>query len=553
MSLDLIPQPRSVSPQPGTFTVASATVIAATGDATGPAWLLHDALRAGSGMAVPVVPHSESAAITLRLTGDGHQDFPSTTAERYRLNVTEDAVTIEAPHPAGLVRAVQTIRQLLPADTLRAAPVLGRPIELPCVSIDDEPRFGWRGVMLDVARHFQPKEFLLRLIDLAALHQLNVVHLHLTDDQGWRLEVPGWPRLTEVGSWRSETVLGHANSGLGFDGTPHGGYYTAADLKEVVAYAAARYITVVPEIDLPGHVRSVLAAYPELGNTGSAHPVATTFGIFPEVLAPSDEALQFARDVFDVVTEIFDSPYVHIGGDECPRTEWLASPRAKARADELDLGSTDRLQSWFTASFADHLRSKGRRVIGWDEILEDGGAPADAVISVWREFATASKALAAGHDVIVAPQKAVYLDWYPSDQPDEPLHIHGHLPLETISEFDPAPADPADDETEHVRPLGDAAEGLGASRGRVFGVQAQLWTEYLPTPRQVEYAAFPRLAAVADMAWSGMNSRRDHPIADRLPGHLSRLGALGVNYRPLSGPHPWQQGGTGPRARFDSR
>ncbi|NEE00363.1 beta-N-acetylhexosaminidase [Phytoactinopolyspora halotolerans] len=537
MPLDLIPQPRSVVQRPGTFAVRSGLSIAAEGDAVGPAWLLHDVLRAAAGIAAPVLPHDATAAIRFQLSGAGTAEFPSPAAERYRLDVTEDAVTVSASHPSGLVRAVQTIRQLLPADGLRAAPVAGVPVQLPCVTIDDEPHFGWRGVMLDVARHFQPKDFLLRLIDLAALHQLNVVHLHLTDDQGWRLEVPGWPRLTEVGSWRPETVVGHAASGQGFDGTPHGGYYTAADLKEVVAYAAARHITVVPEIDMPGHVRSVLAAYPELGNTDTVHPVATTFGIFPEVLAPTDEALRFARDVFDVVTEIFDAPYIHIGGDECPRSEWRESAQAKARADELGLDSTDRLQSWFTASFADHLRAKGRRVIGWDEILEDGGAPRDAVISVWREFATAAKALAAGHDVIVAPQKAVYLDWYESDGPDEPLHIHGHLPLETIAEFDPAPS--------------GAPEMDAAGSGTVLGVQAQLWTEYLPTPRHVEYAAFPRLAAVADMAWSGLDARREHPIATRLATHVTRLDALGVNYRPTEGPHPWQRGGTGPRARFD--
>ncbi|AYY14826.1 beta-N-acetylhexosaminidase [Actinobacteria bacterium YIM 96077] len=556
MPVDLVPHPLSVTELPGTFLLSDDVVIVARGSATDPAWLLHDALRAGTGLNIPVTAkhrNDSSPSITFTQTGEEPPDaFPSTAIERYRLDIRTDGVTIESSHPAGFVRAVQTLRQLLPPSTLRTAPVAPGPVEVPCVSIDDEPRFGWRGVMLDVARHFQPKEFVLRLIDLAALHQLNVIHLHLTDDQGWRLEVPGWPKLTEIGSWRSETVRGHGRAANGFDGTPHGGYYSTDDLREIVAYAARRHITVVPEIDMPGHVRAVLAAHPELGNTGQQKPVATTFGIFSEVLAPTDEALAFARDVLDTVVDIFDSPFIHIGGDECPRTEWEESDAARARARELGLSDVSELQSWFTAQLADHARLHGRRVIGWDEILEDGGAPRDAVVSVWREFATAAKAVAAGHDVIVAPQRAVYLDWYPSADPDEPLHIHGHTPLETVADFDPAPADVSEaapqGDGDHA-PAGDPGTGFG----RIFGVQAQLWTEYMPTPRSVEYAAFPRLSAVADMAWASMDNRQHHPVTTRMPAHLQRLDAVGVNYRPLDGPRPWQRGGTGDRARFDTR
>lgn len=536
MPFDLIPYPQVLKEQPGSFQLTEDLVIAARGAATDAGWLLHDALRAGTGLTPPVVPDAPGRpAITLTLSGDSSPQFPDPAREAYRLEVQPEGVSVEAAHPAGLTRAVQTLRQLLPANTLRNAPISTGPVHLPGIYIDDAPRFGWRGVMLDVARYFHPKDFVLKLIDLAALHQLDVVHLHLTDDQGWRLEVPGWPRLTEVAAWRAETVVGHASSSQTFDGTPHGGYYTAADLREIVAYAARRHITVVPEIDLPGHVRAVLAAYPELGNTGAAKPVATTFGIFPEVLAPTDDALRFARDVFDVVTDIFDAPFVHIGGDECPRTEWRESPAARARADELGLADVDHLQSWFTRQFADHLRGQGRRVIGWDEILDDGGAPADAVVAVWRDFAAARTALDAGHDVIVAPQDAVYLDYYPSERNDEPLHIHGHTPVEKIAAFEPVP-DPG-------------TEPSAAGPGSVLGVQAQLWSEYLPTPRDVEYAAFPRLAAVADMAWTTAENRRHYPVTRRLPAHLSRLDALGVNYRPLDGPQPWQRGGTGARAR----
>lgn len=531
MTMNLVPQPQHVTiTDDKPFTVDDTVVIVADGDAADAGWLLHDALRHGTGHTLPVLPTTAATrTIVLRLAGTRPAD-DTTAAEAYRLRVTGTDVTITAAHPAGLVRGVYTLRQLLPADTLRHAPVHVGPVTVPAVDIDDEPRFAWRGVMLDVARHFQPKEFVLRMIELAALHRLNVVHLHLTDDQGWRLEVPGWPKLTQVGSWRTETVTGHARDDKGYDGTPHGGHYSVDDLREIVAYAGARHITVVPEIDLPGHVRSVLAGYPELGNTGEHHPVATTFGIFPEVLAPTEEALRFCRDVFDTVVSIFPSRYIHIGGDEVPRTEWRAGSTAARRVEELGLAGPDLIQSWFTGQFAEHLAAAGRRIIGWDEIL-DGGAPADAAVMVWRDFAIAEAAMAKGHRVVVAPVQALYLDYYESDRPDEPLRIFNTITLETVAGFEPVPE--------------------GADASRLLGVQAQLWSEYLPKSSDVEYAAFPRLSAVADLAWSRPEVRRETPVTDRIVGHLDRLDALGVNYRPLDGPHPWQRGGTGNRARFD--
>ncbi|CAM3551985.1 beta-N-acetylhexosaminidase [Stackebrandtia soli] len=531
MSFNLIPRPKDVAAQhEPPFVITPDTVIVARGDAVSAGWLWHDAARAATGFALPVVPETTAdSTITFVVDGD-RPDDATTAAEAYRIVVGTDAVTVTAAHPAGLARAVATLRQLLPPTALRAAAINEGPVELPSVVIDDEPRFAWRGVMIDVARHFQPKSFLLRLIDAAALHRLNVIHLHLTDDQGWRLEVPQWPLLTEIGSWRTETVIGHALSEQGYDGTPHGGFYTRDDLREIVAYAARHHITIVPEIDLPGHVRSVLAGYPELGNTGEPSTVATTFGIFSEVLAPTDEALRFTQDVFDTVVDVFPSPYIHIGGDECPRSEWRASPAAVAKAAELGLDNVDHLQSWFTERFSEQLARHGRAIIGWDEIL-DGGAPADAVIQVWRDFAIAAKAAAKGHRVIIAPTEAVYLDYYPSTLSEEPLHIHNMNTLDEIGGFEPVPE--------------------GVDDALVFGVQAQLWTEYMPTPEHVEYAAFPRLAAVADLAWAGKAARAEDPFSDRIEGHLDRLDAVGINYRPLDGPHPWQRGGTGRRRRFD--
>jgi len=534
MSLALVPQPLSVTENSGTFTLDGGVSIVASGEATGPAWLLHDVLRSGTGLPLPVLPSADGPAITLAVEGDA-VEYPSVAVERYTLDVDADGIRLTAAHPAGLTRAVQTLRQLLPADTLRSGAVdSGRPVAVPAVSIVDEPRFAWRGVMLDLARHFLPKVDVLRQIDLAALHQLNVVHLHLTEDQGWRIEVPGWPKLTEIASWREETVVGHAGKPQGYDGTPHGGYYTRADLREIVSYAAARHVTVVPEIDLPGHVRSVLAAYPELGNRDvpgrEDKGVATTFGIFPEVLAPTDEAVGFIKDVLDVVVDVFPSPYIHIGGDEVPRTEWRESPAAQAKAAELGLASTDLIQSWFTKIMGEHLTAAGRTMIGWDEIL-DGGAPADAAVMVWRDFSIAAKALQAGHAVVIAPHDEVYLNYYSSESPEEPLHIFGLNTVEGIADFEPIPE-------------GHSADG-------VLGLQAELWSEYIPTRLALEYCAYPRLAVVADVAWGAKEARAAAPILDRLEVHTGRLAALGVNYRPLVGPHPWQKGGTGRRARVE--
>jgi len=531
MTIELVPRPASMTVNSGDpFQLDDDTVLVATGPATDAAWLLHDLLRAGTGLRLPVTDTAPpTGAIEFTVVGESPAEW-TTAREAYRLEITDTGIRVSAAAPAGLIQAVHTLRQLLPADTLRSVAVAAAPFALPALVIEDEPRFAWRGLMLDVARHFLPKESVLRIIDLAALHHLNVLHFHLTDDQGWRLPVPGWPRLTEISSWRTETTIGHALAEAGFDGTPHGGYYTVDDLREIVAYAGQRGMTVVPEIDLPGHVRSVLAAYPELGNTGERKPVATTFGIFSEVLAPTEEALRFCRDVFDTVTDIFPSNFVHIGGDECPRTEWRDSRFAQEKAAELGLPGPEMLQSWFTRQYADHLAGRDRSIIGWDEIL-DGGAPSDAVVMVWRDFAIAAKAIEKGHRVIVAPVQAAYLDYYPSDLPEEPLHIHNQITFEDIAEFEPVPD--------------------GADESSVLGVQSQLWSEYLPTSRAVEYALFPRLAAAAELAWSTPEVRRADPLLERIAGHLKRLDALGVNYRPLDGPHPWQQGGTGTRARID--
>jgi hexosaminidase len=508
----LVPLPLLVERRPGTYSIGPDVAIGADGAARESAWLLHD-LLAGAGVRAPVVATGDpSATIVLGLY--------DAADEAYTITVAESGVELLGGSVDGLARAVQTFRQLLPVEALRAAPVLDGPLAVECCHIADSPRFSWRGVHLDVARHFMPKSFVLKLIDLAALHRLNVLHLHLTDDQGWRFEVPSRPRLTSVAAHRRETRS---------DGTPHGGFYTLDDLREIVAYAARRRITIVPEVDLPGHVQAVLAAYPELGNTGRSLEVRTEWGISDHVLAPTPEALGFARGVVDVLLDVFPGPWVHLGGDECPRTEWRASEAAAVAAKRLGLASVDQLQSWFMRELHGHVTARGRRVVGWDEVIADGGMPTDTVVMAWRDAKFGIEALQAGHDVVMCPQSVCYFDHYQSSGADEPLAFRGLTTVEDVAGWEPP-----------------GLEDDGGS-GRVLGVQGQLWTEYLPTPQSVEYMAFPRLSALAEVGWTSVERRGD--LLGRLPGHLRRLDALDVNYRPLGGPLPWQQGGQGPRRR----
>ncbi len=513
----LVPAPGHYRARTGQLTLEGRVGLSSDDSAAPSATLLAEILTR-AGVSVQVVAPGEPATVALHIDSG-----ISAQPEGYRIDITGERAVLTGASADGLARAVQTVRQLLPADALRHAPVTGAP-PLPCCEIEDAPRFGWRGVHIDVARHFLPVHSVLRLIDLAALHRLNVVHLHLTDDQGWRLDVPTHPLLAERASWRAETVVGRD---AGFDGTPHGGYYSAADIREIVEYASRRRITIVPEVDLPGHVQSVLAAYPELGNTGQPVEVRRTWGISENVLAPTEEALTFAKEVLDVLIELFPGPWVHIGGDEVPRTEWRASEAAAARASELGLASVDELQSWFLRELHAYLAAHGRRAVGWDEILDDGGMPADTIVTAWRGAEHAVQGLTAGHDVVMATKWVTYLDYASSDDPDEPIAQRRIITLADILSWEPEPAEAPD------------------LPGQVLGVQAQLWSEFLPTAREVEYAAFPRLCAVAEAGWSAPESRTD--LMDRLPAHLSRLTALGVNYRPLAGPHPWQRGGTGRR------
>ena len=476
----IVPRPTTLTPLPGEFRLTDDTTLCAP-DAVA------DLAREVLGRTFP--PGGAAAGITMRLV-----DEAALGPEGYRLRITADGVEALAHTEGGLRWAVQTLRQLLPAE--------GEPV-LPAVEIRDVPRYAWRGSLLDVARWCHPLPFLYRYVDLLALHKLNTLHLHLTDDQGWRFEVRKYPLLTEVGGFRRESTAGHRREDR-FDGVPHGGFYTQAELRDLVAYAARRGVRIMPEVDMPGHTQAAIAAYPHLGNEpGRRLEVRTSWGISTHVLNVEDVTVSFMRDVLDELVDVFPFEYVHVGGDEVPPDEWAASPAAKARMASEGLSKVEDLLGWWMRQLSAHLAGHGRRMAAWDEIIEYA-PPADTTIVAWRGVDRVEAARRAGLRVVAAPFTHTYFDWAESDGPDEPLAIAGVVPLETVYGYDP---------------------------GDVLGTQGQLWSEYLPTTDLVEWRAFPRLAALAEVAWSGSGDYAE--FRARLSTHLRRLDALGVNYRPL--------------------
>ncbi len=436
---------------------------------------------------------------------------PGFEPEGYRLSVTSKQILIEASTPTGLFWAGQTLRQLLPPPTLRSAPLSLAAFKIPNLVIEDAPRFPWRGIMLDPCRHFIGKDSILKMIDLMSLHKLNRLHLHLTEDQGWRVQIKKYPRLTEIGAYRKETVIGRNTPA--FDGKPHGGFYTQEDLKEIVAYARRLHITVMPEIELPGHAQAALAAYPEWGENQKVD-VWTKWGVSENVYNVEEFTISILKDIFDEILEIFPSEFIHVGGDECPKVQWKNSPRTQELMRERGLKTEDELQSWFIRQFDEFLSAKGRRLVGWDEILEGGLAPGATVMS-WRGMEGGVAAARAGHDVVMAPWSHVYFDHYQSERSSEPFAIGGLTPLSQTYSFEPVPPELTLEEAKHI-----------------LGTQGQLWSEYFPDFWHVEYMAFPRTCALAEVAWSG--PEKDYPeFLSRLTHHTERLDALGVNYRAL--------------------
>jgi hexosaminidase len=442
--------------------------------------------------------------------------------EAYRLDIRPDRVCARAHDVAGAHYAAQTLRQLLRPEALRSSTVHSGPWSIPCGTVIDHPRFSWRGCHLDVARHFLPTREVLRFIDLLAAHKLNVLHLHLTDDQGWRIEIPRYPKLTSVGGWRHRSMIGRGEIAT-YDDRPHGGYYTTDDLKEIVAYAAEHYITVIPEIDVPGHCQAAIAAYPELGNDPwSRSEVRDSWGTSDHVLNTEDATVAFFRDVIDHVLEIFPSPAICVGGDAVPGGQWENSEHARRRAAELGLDRPADLHGWFVRQMIEHVGSRGRRAMGWDEILDAGATlPGSTIVASRRGGGGGAHA---GHDIVLCPRRHLSFDHRQSDRFDEPIPVGYLCTLADVYRYEPMPEGLAEDAADHV-----------------LGAQALVWTEHLDSPRRVDYAVFPRLTAFAEVVWTASEQRDFADFQRRLTDHhLRRLDALGVEYRPLTGPHPWQ-------------
>ena len=453
---------------------------------------------------------SHSPGAILLTTKGGNKDLGD---EGYELAVSSEAIVIRALEPAGVFYGIQTLRQLLAHQASLYQDAAQTGWYIPGVMIEDKPRFRWRGLHLDVARHMFSVEAIKRYIDLMALHKMNTFHWHLTDDQGWRIEIKEFPKLTTIGSKRTATPIPSNRDQS--DGNPYEGFYTQEQVKEIVTHAASRYVNIVPEIEMPGHALSALASYPHLGCSGGPYQVGTSWGVFEDVFCAGNEKVyDFLEQVLSQIMELFPGEYIHIGGDECPKTRWNDCPKCQAVITEHGLKDAHELQSFFIKRIAAFLSSKGRRMIGWDEILEGGLAP-DATVMVWRDRTYGAESAQLGHDVIMCPTDYCYFDYYQSeDQDAEPPAIGGCLPLEKVYSFEPLPDTISTEQVVHF-----------------LGGQGNVWTEYISSPEQVEYMAFPRTTALAEVLWSPRGSRGYDDFTGRLSTFLEHLKRAGINYR----------------------
>ena len=504
---NIIPKPRSVENGSGSFSLTKDTRIVARDSASRrSAEILNDALQRFAGFKLKVTKKADANAIIF--LGQPIDVVSNELAtERYVLEITSDRINIGGL-PAGQFYAIQTVIQLLP-------PARADRIDLPSMKVIDGPRFQYRGMHLDVARHFMPVDFVKKFIDLMSQYKFNYFHWHLTDDQGWRIPIKKYPKLTEIGSTRPETVKERNLTPYIGDGIPHGGFYTREQIKDVVEYAKERHITVVPEIELPGHASAALAAYPQFGcKPDYKFKVQTTWGIFKEVYCPTDETFEFLEDVLDETIKLFpDSPYIHVGGDEVLKDHWKESAFVQELKQKENLKDEHEVQSYFVRRIEKFINSKGKKIIGWDEILEGGLAP-NATVMSWRGMKGGIEAAKSKHDVIMTPTDYVYLDYGQGDPAYEPLNIGSYVPLEKVYSFDPVPKELTADEAKYI-----------------IGGQANIWTEYMQTPSQVEYMAFPRMLALSEVLWSKPEDKDYADFQRRLVFNLPRLAAQNVNYR----------------------
>lgn len=508
---NIIPRPQQVNvSNDAPFTLSAKTVISLgtnSQDMKCNANMLASYIEQATGIRPAVGKSKNGAAIVLTI------DKTIANAEGYKLDADAKQIRIAGASAAGVFYGIQTLRKSLPLVNGKASKV-----SIPAVHIADAPRFAYRGTHLDVSRHFVTVDSVRQFIDMLALHNINRFHWHLTDDQGWRIEIKKYPLLTQIGSKRAQTVIGH-NSGK-YDGKPYGGFYTQQQIRDIVKYAADRYITIVPEIDLPGHMQAALAAYPDMGCTGGPYEVWQKWGVSDNVLcAGNDKTLTFIDNVLKEITQLFPSKYIHVGGDECPKTQWQKCPKCQARIKALNLEAKDghsaeeRLQSYIITHASNYLKSLGRNTIGWDEILE-GGLAEGATVMSWRGESGGIAAAKQHHDVVMTPNSYLYFDYYQSlDKANEPLAIGGYLPLETVYSYEPMPKELTADEARHI-----------------IGVQANIWTEYMPTFKQMQYMALPRMAALSEVQWSQPALKDYTSFTNRLTEFTHLYDRLGYNY-----------------------
>jgi hexosaminidase len=505
-TLAVIPQPASISfTDEKPLKVTKAIIIQASGnEAKEIASFIKDYFAsANTGTTVEVsdkLPSKDQLLIKLLL-----QRLPTPSVEgAYTLSFTPNGITIVGATNAGLFYGTQTLLQIFSQYNST----------IPAMEISDAPRFSYRGLHLDVGRHMFPVAFIKKYIDLMSRHKFNRFHWHLTEDQGWRIEIKQYPKLQEVAAYRKETVIGKSSSknrGKNFDGKRYGGFYTQDEIRDVVAYAQKRYVTIIPEIELPGHAQAALSAHPELGCTGGPYEAATTWGVFPEVFcAGKEETFTFLQNVLDETMALFPGEYIHIGGDECPKVRWKECPHCQQRMKDNGLKDEHELQSYFIQRVEKYVNSKGRRIIGWDEILEGGLAP-NATVMSWRGEEGGVAAARENHDVIMTPGDWCYFDHYQDTAKTEPLAIGGFTPVKKVYEYEPVPKQLTPEQAKHV-----------------LGAQANVWTEYIPTSDHVEYMVYPRAVAMSEVLWSSKKDYND--FVKRLEVHLKRLDAWKVNY-----------------------
>jgi hexosaminidase len=492
----IIPLPNQVSYLPGKLSVESILVKASDKVPNDLVELCKSIVPTGSGQ-------STSCLMKIDATAEKH-------AEGYILNVNEAGIELTANSERGLFYGLQSLSQLLLHESENGY--------LPFLSITDSPRYVYRGMHLDVARHMFPVSAIKQYIDVMAMYKFNTLHWHLTDDQGWRIEITKYPKLAEVGAYRDQTLIGNMQkSEREFDGIRYGGYYTQKEIKDVVAYAASKYITIIPEIEMPGHAEAAIAAYNHLACENNHGPFGTVqyFGVFENVFcAGKDDTFRFLQDVLDEVIELFPSKYIHIGGDECPKVKWQSCTACQKRMKKLKLKDEHELQSYFIQRIEKYLNSKGRSIIGWDEILEGGLAP-NATVMSWQGIKGGIAAAQQGHDVIMTPVSHMYLDYLQSKSPEEPLAIGGYQPLSKVYSFNPTPTELTSEEAKHI-----------------LGVQANIWTEYIPTPQKLFYMMLPRAMAVAEIGWTSQSQRDFEYFSNqRLPYHLAYLDENNIEFR----------------------